>query len=225
MLVFVILLIFQWPVLAQHDLLSLYDSLFQTENTLIYGKEYKLRYPQSKGHPFFGDQSWRSGFVKVHRLDLAYDAIRYDLLNDHLLVQHFSESGSHVIQIDKQYASEFHLDGHHFCYLNGSGGSGSDLEPGYYEAAYGSGPEIWIRWRKIFSEGSQGRGQYDESRVLYIKNGHRYFRITNRKSLLEAFPDRDEKIRAYLKDENIVVRRADLEELAGVVRYYAEQLK
>lgn len=213
------------PVLAQHELQPLYDSLFQTKNILIHGKEYNIRYPQGEGHPFFGRQSWRSGFIQVHQMRLAHDAIRYDLLNDHLLIQHFSESGSHVIMINKDYAGEFHLDGHRFCFLEGLVGSGPDLEPGYYEAVYGPGIEIWARWKKTFSEGSQGSGQFEQTRTFFIKNRDHYYQITNRKSLISAFPGMEDDIKSYLKKKKIPVRRAVLEQLVDVVKYYEGLLR
>ena len=213
------------PGLAQHQLQPLYDSLFQTGNLVVHGKEHKGQYPPGKGHPFFDQQNWRSGYIEMLQMSLAYDAIRYDLLNDHLLIQHFSESGSHVVIVNRDYAREFQLDGHHFFFLEMVEGDGSGLEPGYYEAGYGSGTEIWIRWKKSFSEGSQGSGQYELSTTHYIKNNNSYFRITNRKSLLRAFPEREDEIKSYLKKQKISVSRADTEQLAGIVSYYVEQLK
>ena len=198
----------------------MYDSLFQTGSLLVHGKEYKIRYPQGNGHPFFGQQSWRSGYIQMHGMRLAHDAIRYDLLNDHLLIQHFSGSGSHVIMINKEHAREFQLDGHRFCFLEEVEDAGPDLEPGYYEAAYGAGTEIWARWKKTYTEGSQGKGSFEQSRTYFVKNRNRYYRITNRKSLIRAFPGREEDIKTYLKNHRIPVRRAGLEQLEDVVRYY-----
>ena len=67
-------------------------------------------------------------------------------------------------------AREFLLDGHRFCFLEETEGPGADLEPGYYEAAYGPGTEIWARWKKTFAEGSQGKGRFEQSRTFFIKN-------------------------------------------------------
>jgi hypothetical protein len=216
------------PVPAQqlprdNHLRTLYDSLFQTSHYVINGKLHQTRYPQGTGHPYFGDFSWTSGIISKDMINIPYHAIRYDLLSDDLLIQHFSATGSHIVIVNKDIVGAFILGDHKFYLLESQPGSDFNFEPGYYESVYRSDTEIWIKWKKFFSEGSSGSGEYKQTRSVFIKNGNHFYKITNRKSLLQALQDREDDIKAYIKQHDISVNRAGIDQIISLVKYYDEE--
>ena len=202
------------------NLRRLYDSLFQTSKYLINGKLHQTRYPGGIGHPYFGEFSWTSGIISNDKIGIPHHAIRYDLLNDDLLIQHFSVTGSHIIIVNKKFAREFMLGEHKFLLLESLHGEDLDIEPGYYESVYRSTTEILIRWKKFYTKGTSGSGGYEQTQTVFIKNRGNYYKITNRKSLLLALQDREDDINAYLSQHAISVRRAGIDELISLVIYY-----
>lgn len=210
-------------VSGENHLHSLYDSLFQTSHHVINGKLHQTRYPQGIGHPYFGEFSWQSGFISNDRVNISYHAIRYDLLSDDLLIQHFSISGSHIIIVNRNIVKTFNLGDHKFYLLESQQGTDFNFEPGYYESVYWSDTEIWIKWEKFFSEGSSGSGEYKQTRNVFIKKGNHFYKITNRKSLLHALQDREDDIKAYINQHDISVSRAGIDQLISLVRYYDDE--
>ena len=109
---------FSGAIMGQsEEIQSCYDSLFQTHNVMINGSLHQGRHDPGQGHPFFGEMSWRPGDLGVGRQVIKNQDVRYDLLNDCLLLQHFSLSGSHVINLNEQLVRSFTLDGHSFYLL------------------------------------------------------------------------------------------------------------
>jgi hypothetical protein len=213
------------PVSAQqetedYNLRTLYDSLFQTSQSIVNGKLHQTRYPGGDGHPYFGEFSWMSGIISINEVKIPYHAIRYDLLSDDLLIQHFSVTGSHIIIVNKDIVGEFMLGDHKFCLLESQPGADFNFEPGYYESKYRSNTELWIKWNKFFSERSSGSGEYKQTRNVFIKNGNQFYKITNRKSLLQALQEREEDLKEYLRQHGITVSRAGIDQLISIVRYY-----
>ena len=207
-------------VSGDYHLRTLYDSLFQTSQSVINGKLHQTRYPAGIGHPYFGEFSWTSGIISKDKAGIPYPAIRYDLLNDDLLIQHFSITGSHVIIANKDIVEAFIIGDHKFYMLEFQPGADFNFDPGYYETVYRSKTEIWIRWEKFFSERSSGSGEYVQSLSVIIKNGDQYHKITNRKSLLRALQDKEDEIKAYINQHGISVSRAGIDQLISLVRYY-----
>ena len=207
-------------VSREDNITSYYDSLFQTNKYLLNGKLHRTRYPRGAGHPYFGDFSWMSGIISINEVRIPYHAIRYDLLSDDLLIQHFSVTGSHIIIVNKDIVGEFMLGDHKFYLLESQPGADFNFEPGFYESVYRSNTEIWIKWNKFFSERSSGSGEYKQTRNVFIKNGNHFYKITNRKSLLLALQDREEDIKVYLSQHGITVSRAGIDQLISLVRYY-----
>ncbi len=207
-------------VSREDNITSYYDSLFQTNKYLLNGKLHQTRYPRGSGHPYFGDFSWMSGIISINEVRIPYHAIRYDLLSDDLLIQHFSVTGSHIIIVNKDIVGEFMLGDHKFYLLESQPGADYNFESGFYESVYRSNTEIWIKWNKFFSERSSGSGEYKQTRNVFIKNGNHFYKITNRKSLLLALQDREEDIKVYLSQHGITVSRAGIDQLISLVRYY-----
>jgi hypothetical protein len=213
------------PVSAQQvkgegHLRELYDSLFQTSQYVINGKLHHNRYPQGSGHPYFGTYSWTSGIISKGKLSIPHQAIRYDLVSDDLLIQHFSVTGSQVIIVNKGIAGAFMLGDHKFCLLESQPGADFNFEPGYYESVYQEDTEIWIRWKKFFTERSSGSGEFLQTRSVFVKSSNHFYRITNRRSLLRALQDREDDIKAYIHQHGITVNRVGIDDLISLVRYY-----
>ncbi len=209
-------------VAGDYDLRKLYDSLFQTNQQMINGKLHQTRYPQGTGHPYFGEFSWTTGIISNDKVSIPFHAIRYDLLSDDLLIQHFSVSGSHIIIVNKNIVESFILGEHKFYLIESQPGADFNFEPGYYESVYSSDTEIWIKWKKFFSERSSGSGEYKQTRSLFIKNGNHFYKITNRRSLLQALHDREDDIKAYIDQHGISVNQDGIDQLISLLRYYED---
>jgi hypothetical protein len=200
-----------------------YDSLFQTSNYQINGTLNQGKYKTGKGHPYFGEMNWRPGILYVENHNISNPAVRYDLLNDCLLSQNFTLAGSHVININKEIVRSFRLDGHTFRFLDVFQDENSGMEAGYYESAFRSESEIWVKREKYFAESSQGGGEYVYKNTIYIKGGDTWHKITNKKSLLKAFPGRENDLKSYIKKFGVVVRHGNVDQLVELVKYIENQ--
>jgi hypothetical protein len=216
------------PISAQQvsgdqRLQCLYDSLFQTSLHVVNGKSQQARYPEGNGHPYFGGFAWTEGMIGKDKADIPYPAIRYDLLDDALLIQHFSLTGSHVIIVNKQIARTFTTGDHKFYLLDNQSGTNFNFEPGYHELVYSEGTELWIRWKKFFSERSAGSGEYRQTRTVFIRKEDHFYEITNRRSLLRALQDREDEIKSFIRQQGIPVSRAGIGQLISIISFYDEK--
>lgn len=212
------------PVSRDHLLRCLYDSLFQTSHQVVNGKLQAAGYPQGNGHPYFEGFAWNHGMIGKAEANIAYPAVRYDLVGDDLLIQHFSLTGSHMIIVNKQIARSFIINGHKFYLLEDQPAAGFKFEPGYYESIYKGKTELWIRWKKFFSERSSGPGVYRQTSTAFIRKGEGFYRITNRRFLLRALEDREDEVKSFLRQQGISVSRAGTGQLVSILRFYDEAL-
>jgi hypothetical protein len=211
------------PVSRDQLLRCLYDSLFQTSHQVVNGKLQAALYPQGNGHPYFEGFAWTRGMIGEKEANIPYPAVRYDLVGDDLLIQHFSLTGSHVIIVNKQIAKSFTLGSHKFYLLEEQPAAGFKFEPGYYESAYNGRTELWIRWKKFYSERSSGPGEYRQTSTAFIRKGDRFYKITNRRSLLRALEDRKDEVKSFLRRQGISVSRAGTGQLVSILRLYDEE--
>jgi hypothetical protein len=194
-----------------------WPEVYRNPDGYINGRRNSFVYPVAAGTPFF-IQAGESGST-LETVYGSYDnlLLKYDLLNDELLLGFNNGAGIEEIMVNRQIVLGFSLYGLNFVYLQGDAAP----VPGYYEEVYHSGIQCYIRHSKSLA-GTSGSAGYEyryNRRILLIKDGQS-FNIKNNKTLLEALPENHEKVKSWLRKNHILVRSATSGELIRVLKFY-----
>ena len=210
---------------AQQDdidpILTLFPEVFNNPAGYLNGRENTFVYPVATGTPFFMRSGESNASLVTHTG--TYDSIllKYDLLNDILLLGFKAEEGIEEIQLNKNIVLSFNLFGSEFVNLS----EPAILPEGYYEQLYNGNIRLYKKHIKILS-GKSGPVQFEyryNTQTILIHN-HQAYRIFNKSSLLKALNDNQKKVSNYLKENHIMVNRATEDELIRVIKYYESLL-
>ena len=198
-----------------------FPGIFNNPAGMINGRKNTFNYPAANGTAYF----MKSGQANPELVTITgtYDSIllKYDLLNDMLLLGYEDNAGMEEIQLNKDIVSGFTLFGSVFVHLNEPG----ILPEGYYEQLYNGRIRLFKKYIKTLSAKS-GAVQYEyreNIQKILIRENHAY-KVTNKSSLLKALIDKQKEVNNYLKENHIMVNHATDAELIRVIKYYESLL-
>ena len=199
---------------------EIYDSLF-IDLQLIDGRLHSAKYPSGTNHAFFLNGEPVPGKIMINGKEYTHPYIRYDLLNDMLQIYHFSRSGTHIIDLNKEKVEAFSISGHNFEHISVAKYPGFSFNEGFYEVMYGGKYTYWLHREKIFmSKTIETTGGYETVLSRYISGPLGWFRITNQKSLLTALPEKKDELKEFLRKSHITIKLATDEEITGIIKFY-----
>jgi hypothetical protein len=199
---------------------DLYDSLIQKDLQLIDGRAHTARYPAGTGHPFFLTNEPVTGTIYMHGQKFVHAFIRYDILNDILQIYHFTESGPQIIDLNKYKIDAFTFEGHNFKNMTASKNPGLSINEGFYETKYEGQISYLLRHEKVYLDYASGsRGGYEDRILRYLSAPQGWFRISSRKSLLNALGKDREEVKKYIRKSGISVKLATDEEIIRIIKY------
>jgi hypothetical protein len=199
---------------------SLYDSLIQQDLQLIDGKAHTAKYPIGTGHPFFLTKEPVKGIIFMHGQEFRHSFIRYDVFNDILQIYHFAESGPQIIDLNRDKIDAFSIEGHYFINLLASDNPDLSIPEGFYEVKYKGPVSLLLRYEKVYLDYASGsRGGYQDHLIRYLSTQDCWFRISGRKSLLNAFGEDREEINKYLRKSGISVKLATDEDIIRIIKF------
>ena len=191
----------------------------QGASVFLNGKSY-YPYATNAVHPFFIDNTWRSGILSMNGEIHEVEAIKYDLISDYLVYMHFRESTANTVYLNKQLVSEFVIGGHYFRYLDDFGGqTGIRLVPGYYEVIYDGSAKFFFRREKTTDlYGNLIEPVYSQRSYLYL-NG-KFFLVRGRFSFLRAFEYHRKEIRAFMRRSSFRYDQRNIQQIREVMEFY-----
>jgi len=199
---------------------SLYDSLIQQDLQLIDGKAHTAKYPIGTGHPFFLTKEPLKGIIFMHGQEFRHSFVRYDVFNNILQIYHFTETGPQIIDLNKDKIDAFSIEGHYFINMLSSKNPNLSIPEGFYEVKYKGPVSLLLRHEKVFLDYASGsRGGYEDHLIRYLSTQDGWFRISGRKSLLNAFGEDREEIIKYLRKSGISVKLATDEDIIRIIKF------
>lgn len=206
-------------------IMDLHDSIIGVDKNLVGGEMYYPHRKNARNHPFYQEESWIRGSVKVSGEVYKDLLLRYDIVTDQALMLHISD-GAMVIVLNKNDITGFTLEDVSFVRLNREGVfDNKDFNPGYYQEVYKGDLQLYAKWLKqrSINNGFLPDEFKQEIDLLLVKDDT-YQVIKNDKDLRNILEDRKQEIRRYMQKNNIHVRLSTPEQLGTVISYY-EQLR
>lgn len=200
---------------------DLNDSVLELNKFPVNGR---LFYPGGNKfvHPFFMDNSWRSGRIwssgKVYDLQM----LKYDINLDYLVQLYYMDSFAWTVYLTRESINEFEISGHRFRYLDDFGNSlRHDLKPGYFEILYDSTSMAFVRREKAREQFTvSSNPEYSEKVRYYIEINGKISLINNQKSLLNAFYSHRKEIKAYMSLNKLRFSKNNYDVLPQVLKYF-----
>jgi hypothetical protein len=171
------------------------------DNLRLYnGSAYTYSYSGTKGHPFFASDTMMPG--DLHYDEGVYNSIPmfYDLVTGDVIITSFTRDHNIMLVSDK--ISQFQLSGHRFVRLQKDSTHGAAIQTGFYDLAYSNMTEVYVQREKKLKEVAKAEGidaRFIEFNYYFIKRNNKFYSIGNRSSLLDAFTDKKNELKKYLR--------------------------
>ena len=205
---------------------DLYQDNLHPSDALLNGREYKYYFHPLLSSPLIPEDPFPSASVVIRNQIYQNVILQYDTYKDMVVYYNLNNRHNNMIIpviVNRHIVEEFTLrlpSGRAiFRYLVFPEDEKELLSSGFYEIV--SEGEC----KYIIHHGSVKKVQ--EEGVVYLYKTEQYiitsgavYRISGKRALLKALSDRAEEVNLYLKRSKIWVRRADKEQIKGVIDYY-----
>lgn len=207
------------------DFIQKRDSL---ERQILYnGRIWKNQFGVTEGNQFFLASDFSEGSVGVDGYNFSGVKVKYDLINDELLIQ--KDDGT-IIQANKELINSFSLNLYEktYSFLNFNNASAGNLD-GYCHVLYDGRIKVYVKYIKevIPTNITNGLPKFSQINKIYIIKDGRIHRTDNRKDLLNLFEDEDEQllIKKFIRADRIMISRKDPDSFRRVIEYYETKTK
>jgi hypothetical protein len=205
---------------------KLYYQLVATPKDIINGKEslpYSFRHETT---PYFHSRDKLNATLNANHRIYNNIKLQYDTYTDELIYTDISRilfNEFPRIELNKDIIDGFSLfidgDTINFRHFRFPENQGKKLEDGFYEVVY-EGRTIFIIRHHSLLYNKQGLDEYKYSPRKYVFEGDKYYKISNRKSMVLMAGDHSKEIKEFLHKSRIKVRRAGKDQIVEVLKYY-----
>lgn len=186
---------------------------------LVNGEKYYYPYRQSEGTPFFFDEP-RSSVITIREKEFAGQMLRYDILNQKLILDFKDIYGANSsLVLRNEWVEAFAFGEKIFVRMEGPEGV-----PGYYQLVTDGAIRCVYKWSKgqqlNLNSGVQSYYFTDASRDSYLVIGETFYAYRNNRSFLKAFdPELQKTVKQFMKQTKVKVNKASDSQIRHLVQY------
>jgi len=205
---------------------KLYYQIVATPKDIINGKEclpYSFRHETT---PYFHSRDKLNATLYANHRLYKNIKLQYDTYRDELIYTDPSRIINNEfprIDLNKDIIDGFSLfvdgDSINFRHFRFPENQSRKLENGFYEVVY-EGKTLFIIKHRSLLYNKQGLDEYKYSPERYVFIGEKFYKIRNKKSLIQMAGDHSQEIKEFLHKSRIKVRRAEKDQIAEVLKYY-----
>lgn len=197
---------------SQKDYYKWFDNYIGIENTSIFnGLRYKEEFRTLEGnHKFY----LTPNFIKA---DIVYDGqsyfdikMKYDLYEDHIIVNLATNSGSSILQLLSDKIESFTIKGHNFIkLLDNHTTNSNDIITGIFEIAYKNSNLILYKKNKKIAKKHLTKKyiyySFSKKNQYYFYFNNDFYIINSKSSVVKIFPNYKKEINSfYNKNKNLL---------------------
>jgi hypothetical protein len=184
------------------------------------GRIWRDLYASVKGDQFLFTNEFLSGQVTMNGKTYGTPKLRYDILNDEIMT--VTDKG-HILQLNKEMVESFTLT-YLFRIYNFTKTEPDSLSKvsGYFNVLYKGRTTLYIRYYKEISKRGPGKNYEDfvqADRVYVIKDGI-FYQVRNNRDFKIILSDKKNEIKAYLKENRMMISRKSPDTYVPVLEYY-----
>jgi len=201
------------------------DSL---ERQILYnGRVWKNQFGITDGDQFFLSSDLSTGSLSVDSYDFDSIRIKYDLVNDELLL--LRNDGT-ILLLNKEMINSFRLsyEDNIFKFVNFASSSSGNLA-GYCHLLYDGKIKVYAKYVKelIPTTITNGLPRFSQINKVYILKDGKIHRADNRRELLNLFAEGEEQsmLKKYMRSNKIIISRNVPDSFRRVIEYYETKAK
>ena len=204
------------------DLYKYAEQIYSTDDLLVNGQIYIPDRPKAMGNPYFGENRFTEGTVKIKGRQFNDVLLKYNLETQRLILLAAVEGGKYVaILLNSNLVDAFSIDGqefinarHHFKEADFSG---------FISLVYEGSFTFSIEYEKFFDDKYSQQKPYGSysgmfSNYFIFHNGH-IENVTKKKALLHYFFPVKKKLKSFMHKNKIRYKKASLTQLNLLMRY------
>ena len=198
------------------------EFVYGTDDALVNGQPYALKYREVKGHPFFGDDKWSEETLTVKGKTFHNVKLNYDIESDKLILNtKYNENSYIIIELSNEVIDSFNIQSHHF--INAAQLKIDAGEIKFFEQIYKGNFSFLIKHKKILNKAyydTPPYGRYTKMiSVHYIFEKGELKKINSKKSFLKYFHKNKKEIRAFMRKNKIKYKKANHKQLQVLMKY------
>jgi len=201
-----------------YKLKDYFDHSYGADYNLWNGKEYYIRYYNTEGHPFFNSDQFRKGSLLINGIRYEDVTIKYDLVDQHIILQQTAFSGIKVhLVLTSEFIDEFTIDGKLFRRM-----SFPETGTRFFQIVRTSELPCFLFWEKdvIFIPSSYTTFFTPQSSKAYLMVSDRLNSIKNASSFIRIFGKQFRgEIRRFKRRNRINFRNISEESLKELINY------
>ena len=212
---------------ARTNTINYYNNLIEDESALYTGAEYRLPTQTEAEYPYYvennlpvpDEEFWKRGDIVFNQERYTDISIQYDIVQDMVIIEN---SFGDPIMLVKDKVSAFSLGKKNFIQIY-DGEKQQLPRNGFYELLYEGATRVVGRHTKTRQERIENRTlliYYPYRQRYYVRRNNVYYPISSRKDLLRLMEDRKTEVRAFIRDQKLVVSRKNPASFATVAAYY-----
>lgn len=208
---------------SQNSIYETYDAIVGLDNTGLYnGTEFTDPFLNTDGsYRYFNGFDYTKGNVDYNGQRYVNVSLKYDLLEDNLLVRSDDNLSIFNVKMIPDFIGEFTLYNHHFVRLPETNlnihGSG------YFETAYlGNDLSLYIKHTKKKKDKALNSGiqyQFTQINFYVLKSNGKYNLVSSSKDIEKILPEKKELIRIFSKTYKTLYKSNTDSYMTKLVKY------
>ncbi|MBT3242605.1 MAG: hypothetical protein HN352_05610 [Bacteroidetes bacterium] len=186
---------------------SFYNQLYKTDSRLVSGEYYQIPIMNTAtGHPFFIDQSWKTGTIVIDGIIFNELPLRYDISSNELILSTIDFTNSYLqIKLKKHNIEYFTLNDKLFKPFKKDT---LQTDPLFYEELVNGKISLLLLKTKTLkiSSGALSDYRYQTSQKKFLSINNKLFSYKGKRSLYKLFPEFKEAIKTYSRQKKIRLR-------------------
>jgi hypothetical protein len=209
--------------IAIRNAVQAYHQFLSPQAGLYNGSEYvDYAYTINEGIPFFETAAFSRGIVDYDGMVYEGVPLLYDEVKEAVVIP--DVSGRYKIQLNNERLAGFTLLNHHFVKLMPDSVGRSPIRPGFYDVLYDGNMKLYKKQTKAILESvtiSLGlKRTIDEQSNFYIKSGNAYYKITNKRSVLNINDNHRKEVQQFIKKNKLSIRNDKENALIKIAAFY-----
>ena len=196
------------------------------ENTHLYaGKEFINYSVNIKGHPFFETDQMQIGSVFYDGTLYENIPLLYDIVAQEIVITRYNSDER--IKLLNEKVKYFIFDGHRFENIFSAEGRDENITNTFYDLMFDGKASVLIKRIKHIKSGIRAEDptSFVEGDELYVRNGKNLYVIDGKNSVLQAFGDRKDEIKNFMRKNKLRFKKNMEKELILTAEYYSTSIK
>jgi len=187
---------------------------------LYNGRIWRDLYVSIQEDQFLFSYDFLPGSVNINGNSFTNMMLRYDILNDEVLTL---TNNGFILQLNKEMVDGFSIihNSKIYKFSNISAGHQGNID-GYVDVRYNGGTALYIKHKKEISKITVGK-DYENfiqaDRVYIVKDGI-FHQVRNTRDFKKILSDKKNEIKAYMKENRILISRKSPDTYVPVLEYY-----